>query len=74
MTQKANLRVCACCEWIWKRSVFGDACPKCEFGSYGARYVYGEKCYQYAKNQKPWLNNQIQKLKTIIFESTQEKT
>lgn len=47
----SKLRVCASCEWIFNTGV---ECPKCGFGSYSARYVYGNKAYTYAKNQKPW--------------------
>lgn len=36
----AKLRVCASCEWIFNNGV---GCPKCQFGSYGAHYVYGKK-------------------------------
>lgn len=53
---KAKLRVCASCEWIFTDGV---ACPKCQFGSYGARYVYGNKAYRYAKSQKPWFDRKV---------------
>lgn len=46
------LRVCASCEWIFKTG--GFTCPKCQFGSYGAYWVYGRKAYTYFKNQHPW--------------------
>ena len=56
-TQKtAKLRVCASCEWIFKG---GIECPKCVFGSYGARSVYGARCYTYAKTQKPWMDKKL---------------
>lgn len=52
---KANLRVCASCEWIYERQDSEDGgCPKCGFASYGARYVYGDACYRYKHSQKPW--------------------
>jgi len=54
----ANLRVCASCEWIFKRSE-SEMCPKCKFAHYGARYVYGARCYRYAKTQKPWLDKKM---------------
>lgn len=50
MTQRANLRVCASCEWIFKASEF-SACPKCGFAHYGAHWAIGKKCYTYAKTQ-----------------------
>jgi len=54
--QRAKLRVCASCEWIFE----GDmACPKCDFGSYGARYVYGNKAYRYKLTQRPWFDKKI---------------
>lgn len=64
-TQKtAKLRVCASCEWIFKG--VGE-CPKCQFGSYGARFVYGDKCYRYHKNQKPWMDNKLFKYKMELI-------
>lgn len=53
MSLKANLRVCASCEWIYKGN--NTLCPKCGFVSYSARYVYGAKAYQYSVTQEPWL-------------------
>jgi hypothetical protein len=58
MTQRAALRVCASCEWIYHRNESGD-CPQCKFGSYGARAVYGDKCYDYARTQKPWYERKM---------------
>lgn len=54
---KPLLRVCASCEWIFKTG--GVECPACGFGSYGARWVYGDKCYTYAKTQEPWKNKRM---------------
>lgn len=54
--QRAKLRVCASCEWIFHISQANNGnCPKCDFGHYGARYVYGNKCYRYKRTQEPWL-------------------
>ncbi len=51
MSKKATVMLCASCEWIFR----GDwECPKCGFGSYGARFVYGPKAYRYEKTQEPW--------------------
>lgn len=55
----ATLRTCASCEWIFKVENSDPTCPKCRFGSYGARYVYGSKAYTYAKTQKPWKDNKM---------------
>lgn len=52
----AKLRVCASCEWIFNTGV---GCPKCQFGSYGAHYVYGNNAYRYAKTQKPWFDRKM---------------
>jgi len=56
----ADLRVCASCEWIFKLGPCRDpSCPKCGFGSYGARFVYGGKAYRYAKDQHPWFEKKM---------------
>jgi len=57
---KANLRVCASCEWIFDiRDNDEEGCPKCRFAHYGARYVYGDKAYKYKYTQEPWKNRKI---------------
>jgi|GEM_PF-4442416 len=56
MPKQAKLRVCASCEWIFRDSI---SCPKCGFGSYGARSVYGDKCYKYESTQQPWLDKKM---------------
>lgn len=66
MSKHAKLRCCARCQWIYT----GDTdCPKCDFASYGARYVFGDACYRYALTQKPWLE---QKVSTFIVELYKE--
>lgn len=52
----ARLRVCASCEWIFKDH---KSCPKCGFAHYGARFVYGDKCYKFAITQQPWIDQKI---------------
>ena len=60
MKQKdAPLRVCASCEWIFLLTETIGCCPKCGFAHYGARFVYGDKCYRYAKTQEPWLKRKL---------------
>jgi hypothetical protein len=54
--ERAKLRVCASCDWIFSNT---HDCPKCSFAHYGARYVYGDKCYRYAKTQQPWLEKKV---------------
>lgn len=56
MSIRAKLRCCASCEWIFQNGV---ECPKCGFGSYGARYVYGNKAYRYKYTQEPWYQKKI---------------
>lgn len=56
MKKPAALRVCASCEWIFKTGV---ECPQCQFGSYGAYYVYGKRAYRYAVTQKPWYERKM---------------
>lgn len=55
----AKLRACGSCEWIWQRSGGPDVCPKCGFASYGARYLYDNKAYIYAKTQQPWYDRKM---------------
>lgn len=60
--QRANLRVCASCEWIYPQaSAHPDTggCPRCGFASYGARFVYGNKAYRFAQTQQPWFNREL---------------
>jgi hypothetical protein len=58
MTQRAKLRVCGRCSWIFE----GETdCPKCGFGSYGARWVLGKVCCRYRITQQPWLHRQMDK-------------
>ena len=54
--QRANLRCCASCEWIYRGLV---DCPKCGFASYGAKYVHGNKCYKYEVTQQPWIERKV---------------
>lgn len=65
MSLKANLRTCALCEWIFKITD-NQFCPKCGFGSYGARYAYGDRAYYYAKTQKPWKDRKIAEYEIVL--------
>ena len=60
MSKWATVRVCASCEWVF-RSKNDPECPKCGFGSYGARFVYGDAAYRYLVNQKPWKDKKLNK-------------
>lgn len=55
---RANLRICASCEWVFKYS-HHRSCPKCGFAHYSARYVCGDKCYRFQKIQGPWLRKRL---------------
>ena len=57
MGRRAELRCCASCEWIYEGA--GKSCPKCKFGSYGAKYVYGNKAYRYKETQEPWFDKKM---------------
>ena len=61
MASPAALRVCASCEWIFRRSATtaDTGCPKCGFGHYSARFVYGGRAYRYAVSQKPWFDRKM---------------
>lgn len=63
MTQKAALRVCASCEWIFsgERHAETGGCPKCGWAHYGAHFVFGRNAYRHAVSQKPWLRNRMAK-------------
>lgn len=53
---RAKLRCCMSCCWIFKFDGSDSGCPKCGWGHYSARYVYGDKAYRYAHTQEPWYN------------------
>lgn len=58
--QRADLRVCASCKFIFSRKEAGmPKCPMCDFTTYGARYTYGDKAYRYKITQKPFFENLI---------------
>ena len=60
MSLRAELRVCASCEWIFRRPA-ETGCPKCGWAHYGARYVYGNAAYRFAKTQEPWFKRAMSK-------------
>lgn len=54
MSKKANLRICASCELIYKNTEH-EICPYCGFGaSYGARWAVGDRCYREYITRKNW--------------------
>lgn len=60
-SKDAVLRTCGSCEWIYSDTPKSKetGCPKCGFASYGARSVYGNRAYKYAKTQKPWFDKKM---------------
>ena len=58
MSKLAKLRCCASCMWIFKTTL---TCPRCSFASYGARFIFGNKAYKYAKTQEPWMKRKLDK-------------
>lgn len=59
--QRAKLRVCASCEWVFhiEDASVNGGCPKCEFAHYGARFVYGDKAYRFVETQEPWMKQKL---------------
>jgi hypothetical protein len=62
--QRAKLRCCASCEWIYEGP---GNCPKCGFVSYGARHCYGNEAYKYKKTQEPWLKRKTAKYERKLY-------
>lgn len=74
-TQKnAKLRVCASCQWIFSTDTPNQTpeCPKCMFGSYGARFVYGDKAYTYQHTQEPWLKDKVFDYRMKLYKEIKE--
>ena len=67
--QRANLRCCASCEWIYTGN---RSCPKCGFASYGARFVYGDKAYRYKKTQEPWMERKIERYAMKLMDEIED--
>lgn len=59
----AELRVCASCEWVFRGGV---ECPKCQFCSYGAHYVYGTRAYRYEHTQQPWRDKKLFAFESLL--------
>lgn len=68
---KAKLRICMSCEWVYR----GDPsqCPLCGWPSYGARWVYGNKAYDYEMSQKPWKEKKLFKYEEELNRIIREK-
>jgi len=54
--QRAKVRCCMSCEWIYKGP---GECPKCGWASYGGRFIFGNKVYRHLKTQEPWCNRKL---------------
>jgi len=57
--QKAKLRICASCEWVFRWQEKKCDCPKCGFATYGARWVCGDRAYKYERTQQPWMEKKM---------------
>jgi len=66
--QRANLRVCASCEWIYEGH---RDCPKCGFASYGARFVYGSKAYRFKSTQEPWMDRKMERYRRTLMDEVE---
>ena len=66
--QRANLRCCASCEWIY---VGHRECPKCGFASYGARFVHGDKAYMCKVTQKPWMDRKMDRYRMQLMDEVE---
>lgn len=47
-------------------------CPKCGWSSYGAKHVFGNKCYKYAKTQEPWIEKKVCVYKMKLMDEVEE--
>ena len=65
--QRAKLRCCASCEWIYRATEQKSDCPRCGFASYGARWVHGPRCYRFERTQEPWSDRQLAKRSTELY-------
>jgi len=83
--QRAKLRVCASCEWIyqlgnpsnpkWEHTHPEEefnGCPKCGFASYGARFVYGSQVYRHAQTQEPWIKKKLQRVELDLLHEIEQ--
>lgn len=72
---RSDLRVCASCEWVFRKSEQKDpdeGCPQCHFGHYSARYVYGDSAYRYSKTQKPWKDKKMAEFELLLNRTIRE--
>jgi len=67
--QKAKLRTCASCEWIHEGF---EGCPKCGFGTYGARWVYGDAAYRHKHTQAPWKKKKLDSFEATLNREIEE--
>jgi predicted nucleic acid-binding Zn-ribbon protein len=74
--QQALLRVCASCEWVFRKTEDTElnGCPKCGFAHYGAHFVYGDAAYRYVDTQKPWLDRKITEYTLKLYKEIDESS
>ena len=70
---QADLRVCASCERIFRRSKHSGGCPYCGFAHYGARWALGPRAYKQEQRQEAWrakvISSFITRLESLIAEA-----
>jgi len=72
--KSAVIRVCASCEWVYDtRKQTTTDCPLCGFASYGARSVYGKRCYKYLYTQIPWRDKKLNHYDFLLWSEIQER-
>lgn len=54
-----TLRSCGKCEWIFIVKNPDVGCPKCGFGHFGARSLYGNRTIRYFRTQNPWFDRKM---------------
>lgn len=74
MTKKADLRICASCEFVFRESKYPNGCPYCGFAHYGANWAIGKKAYRLEKTQELWKKNIGRNLVNKILKATMLST
>lgn len=59
----SRIRACVDCHWLFRG---GYECPMCGAGSHLARFIYGDRTYNYARNQEPWRQQQRDRLEETM--------
>lgn len=51
---RGDLRICASCFRLFRRSQHENGCPFCQFAHYGARWAVGPSAYREESRQSEW--------------------